>query len=116
MPGDRFGWWSERITGSRIKKTAATTENYIADFVRQHNDGKFSYVLDVAEGMGFPDADAHLVLGDDFAKGLAAKAWFYDVRVYLTLSCLCLDSVYSMVFHAVTRFAGSYYIVKYVAT
>ena len=66
---------------------------------------KLKYVLDVAQGEYFPDADPHLVR----PAGCLALC---SVVPYTVLACLALDAVFALLFHCVTRNIGVYKIIK----
>jgi len=83
---------------------------------------KCDYILDVAEGDEFPDAQVFLVTSDDdnvdVETGCESISYrrrcFYSRKFYLALSCIFLDSIYCLLFLVATRDAGDYYVVKYI--
>ena len=65
------------------------------------------FILDVTDGQPFPDAMPYVVFTERRSK-------FYNFTIYKIFLCLCLDSVYNLIFHALTKNMGEYCIVKYI--
>lgn len=65
---------------------------------RRRRGVSVEFVLDLQEGMSFPDAQAILV-----HPSALEESRFYSFRTYFVLLCLCLDSVYNALFYVVTK-------------
>lgn len=112
-PDDASGWI---ILGKDYQLSGANSVTWINDEtnkfkasvsnLRKGSGMTFDYVLDLQEGVSFPDAQAYLVHPD------TESSQFYHFQVYRNMLLLCLDSIYNVLFHVRTRRFDDYVIVK----
>ena len=112
LPANKACWLilvkEYRCTDGRTKEAfACEVKTFCQD--TGYNDHlrrmKLKYVLDVQQGDYFPDADPHLVRPEGYLA-------LCSVLPYTVMTGLALDSVYSLLFHCITRNIGVYKIIK----
>ena len=93
--------------------TMKSVEKEAADFRRETEFDKYSYymnfeyILQWKESDSCPDAEPFLVFPDD-------RSSLYSIDVYRASMLLCLDSIYRIVFHILTKNVTDYFIVKFI--
>lgn len=112
-PDEASGWIilgkDYQLSGAESMTWINDETNKFKESVQSSRNGSgmsLDYVLDLQEGVNFPDAQAYLVHHSTEASA------FYRFQVYRILLLLCLDSVYHVLFHVRTRRFDDYVIVK----
>ena len=95
------------------KDTWTSVEKDAADF-RKDTDFdlnsyfmNFEYILQWKESDSCPDAEPFLVFPDE-------RTNLYNIDVYRVSMLLCLDSLYRIVFHVLTKNMTDYYVLKFI--
>ena len=95
------------------KETMTSVEKDAADFRKETEFDRnsyfmnFEYILQWKESDSCPDAEPFLVFPDE-------RSNVYNVDVYRASMLLCLDSIYRIVFHLLTKNLNNYNIVKFI--